>query len=342
MRSPLHTLLLTLSLTLSGQILAQGQSPFTNFIRQIQYPSNVVRDINVDPGGQQESPLSIEPGGARFELWTVRNNPLTSYLLDTQYVGAYIPTAQVTIWSEDPYTVIPRTRADRPYWASIVVSGLLSEEEAPPAAKQVHITLHSQGYGENGNGDNIDRTQANLRAQGYIYGNGTYSLYFPWRYLPSADSTKARGEERLSAYSIEDYQAPIDVLASKYIQIWPVADATITGIAQNALYKSKLPNVNINLNDLYPDTRVYAQVYQGDAQLGTEGTIVPGSALIINHSVPQDRILTLSDWDESFPDDGRWTLEVITVTPFGTERLAHVTFELDRTIEFNGSVTTVE
>lgn len=322
----------------------QSSSSYTNFIRQIQYPSGVVRDVSVGKEGTQESPLSIEPGGALFELWTVKNNPLTNYLLDSQYVGTYIPQATVEIFSEDPYTVIPRTRADRPYWVTMTVSGLLNGETDPPASKNVHVTLHSQSYGENGTGEDIDRDDAILRAQGMAYSNGTYNLTFTNRFLPSdnGDATKTRGEERFSAYSIEDYQAPAEVLSSRYIQIWPIADATITGISQNALYKAKLPTVNIELNDLYPDTRVYAQVYPGEPQLGVEGTIVEGSALIINHAVPQDRTLTLTEWDDPFLQDGRWTLEVITITPFGKERLGHVTFELDRTIQMNGSVTTVE
>ena len=315
---------------------------YTNFIRQIQYPTGVVHDMSVGKEGAQQSPLSIEPGGARFELWTIKNTPLTSYLLDNKYVGAYIPTAVINITTEDPYSHIPRTRADRPYWATIAVSGLLNGEEDPPASKQVKITLHAQSYGENGNGENINRDDANFVGQATLSSNGNYSLYFPYHYIPSTDSTKRRGEERLSVYSLEDFQAPEDVISSQYVQIWPVADCSISGLAQNALYKSKMPTANINLNDLYPDTRVCAQVYKGDAVLGTTGTIVAGSALIINESVPQDRVLTLTDWDDTFPEDGRWTMEVISVTPFGTERLSTVTFDLDRTIHVNGSVTTVE
>ena len=108
---------------------------YTNFIRQIQYPTGVVHDMSVGKEGAQQSPLSIEPGGARFELWTIKNTPLTSYLLDNKYVGAYIPTAVINITTEDPYSHIPRTRADRPYWATIAVSGLLNGEEDPPASR---------------------------------------------------------------------------------------------------------------------------------------------------------------------------------------------------------------
>jgi hypothetical protein len=35
-------------------------------------------------------------------------------------------------------------------------------------------------------------------------------------------------------------------------------------------------------------------------------------------------------------------MELLTVTPFGTDRLSHVTFTLDRTIAVNGSFTTIE
>jgi hypothetical protein len=35
-------------------------------------------------------------------------------------------------------------------------------------------------------------------------------------------------------------------------------------------------------------------------------------------------------------------MELLTVTPFGVDRLDYVSFTLDRTIQFNGSVTTQE
>jgi hypothetical protein len=35
-------------------------------------------------------------------------------------------------------------------------------------------------------------------------------------------------------------------------------------------------------------------------------------------------------------------MEILTTTPFGTDRLSHVSFSLDRTIQVNGSFTTIE
>ena len=64
--------------------------------------------------------------------------------------------------------------------------------------------------------------------------------------------------------------------------------------------------------------------------------------LVVNHSVPQDADLLCDEWDDVFDQDGRWTLEALTLTPFGLDRLAHVSFDLDRTIRVNGNVGTVE
>ena len=69
---------------------------------------------------------------------------------------------------------------------------------------------------------------------------------------------------------------------------------------------------------------------------------MPGSAVVIADSVPQDRVLRINDWDKALDDDGVWTLEVLHETPFGLERLDYVTFGIDRTLEVHGSVTTIE
>ena len=64
--------------------------------------------------------------------------------------------------------------------------------------------------------------------------------------------------------------------------------------------------------------------------------------MIVNDSVPQNRVLVVNNYDSVFDADGRWTMELLTVTPFGTDRLAYVSFDLDRTIEMNGTFTTIE
>jgi len=325
----------------SAGLTAQTTSTFTNFIRQVQLPSGVQWDVSVAATGQQQSALAINPGGARFELWTVNSSPLTNYLLDSKYVGSYVPIGQVVIRSEDPYATIPRTRADRPFYVDLTVSGLLTDPTAPAAAKSVNFMHYKQSYGTGGTGVGLDRTAATLISTASIAANGTQTLTYSMTALTGTPQTKVRGEERFSLYSLDDYQAPADLLGSLFIQIWPVADGTLTGITSGQVVRFVAPTETITLNDLYPKSTTYCQIYKGAASLGTVGTVVPGSSLVLNETVPQSRVLTLTNWDKIFDADGLWTLELVTSTPFGVERLAYVTFTLDRTIQVNGNVTTI-
>lgn len=342
MKTIIHSTIAAVLCAASGAF-AQS-SAYTNFIRQVQFPSGLAYDATgLAANGQDFSQLAIDPGGARFELWTVHTESLTSYLLSSNYVGTYIPISNVVIRSEDESAAIPRTRADRPFQVEITVSGLLAPGDGVPVpATQVKFLHHVQSYGDQGTGIDLDRTQATLLSQSVIESNGTQTLEFSINSVPAADRAKVRGEERFSVFSLEDYQAPESQIASQFIQIWPVADGSIAGISQNELIRYQLPQLTITVNDLYPSSTTYAQVYKGDPQLGMSGRIVPGSAVIINDSTPVDRVLLIEDYDEVFDEDGRWTMELVTVTPFGIDRLAYVSFDLDRTIEVNGTFTTIE
>ncbi len=320
---------------------------YTNYIRQFQMPSGVTWDASstVAANGSQLSALAINPGGARFDLWTIKSSSLTgltAYLLDSNYVGTYVPVATVVVRSEDGSAAIPRTRADRPFYVDVTISGLLSGASDPEPSKSVKFLRHVQSYGVAGTGIGINRTQATLLTQTSITTNGAQHLTYLVNSIPGSNRSKVRGEERFSVFSLEDYQAPESQLASQYIQVWPVADGTISGIAQNQLIRFSLPAVTLTLNDLYPSSTTYAQVYKGNPQLGMTGTIVPGSGLVISDSIPTSRVLSLTNYDTIFDSDGRWTMEILTVTPFGIDRLAYISFDLDRTIELNGTFTTIE
>ena len=342
--SPLISSLLAAA-ALAAPAFGQSGTAFTNFIRQVQLPSYVERDMSVSATGEALSPLAIDPGGARFELWTVKNtNPPTAYLLDSKYVGTYVPIAQVAILSEDPYTTIPRTRADRPYRVQVTMSGLLTDPNAPEASQMVNFLHHVQSYGTGGTGVGIDRTQATLKGSISLIQNGISTYSYTVNQVPGANRAKVRGEERYSVFSLEDYQSPESQLSSQFIQIWPVADGAISGITNNQLVRFRMPAITITLNDLYPGSSTYTQVYKGAPALGMEGITVPGGAWNNTKAVPEAKSLTIDDFAGVFDDggDGQWTLEVITSTPFGLDRLAYVSFNLDRTIEFRGSITSQE
>jgi hypothetical protein len=113
-------------------------------------------------------------------------------------------------------------------------------------------------------------------------------------------------------------------------------------LTNGQLVRFDTPKVTVTLEDLYPDSRTYAQLYPGAPTLGTEGRVIPGSGLVIYEAVPHNRTLVLENWDTMIDQDGQWTIEVLTVTPFGIDRLAYVTFNIDRSIEVQGTVTTLD
>jgi len=345
----MNSLMARLILVLAGTSawgIGQTIVTYTNFIRQVQQPSGVIYDMSVasvSPTGGSLSALGIEPGGARYELWTVANTtPLTNYLLDTKYVSTYIPSATVAIRTGDPYLTIPRTRADQPFYVDVTITGLLTGATNPAASESVNLLHYVQSYGVGGTGVGIDRNQATLLTTASITTNGLQTLTYTLTAIPGSPLTKIRGEERFSVFSLADYQAPSTQLASRFVQIWPVTDGTIAGITSGQVIRTTMPQVTLTLNDLYPNSRSYAQIYKGNPVLGTAGTVVPGSNLVINDTVPSNRVLLLNGYDSVFYDDGVWTMELLTVTPFGTDRLAYVTFTLDRTIEAIGSFITNE
>ncbi len=314
---------------------------YTNFIRQVQFPSGFERDVSVDSSGQQFSELPIDPGGARFELWTVKSDASQSWLLDSKYVGAFVPVATVAFTTADPYSVVPRTRADQPIQVTVTVDGLYADPSAPEAARKARFLRHVQSYGA-GDGANIDRTQATLHTQSIFDSNGTYNLTYTLTDIPGGNRAKVRGEERFSIFTLDDYQAPSSQVASKHIQVWPVADGSLSGIDDGADLRFSTPSLTLTLHDLYPDSRTYAQIYPGQPALGTDGTVIPGTGYIVYDVKPHDKTMVIDDWDNVIEESGEYTIELLTATPFGIDRLDYVTFHINRDIQVNGSVTTVE
>ena len=327
--------------------LAAGAAPlysgtYTNFIRQAQVPSGVQWDVQVPNKGSQASALPLDTNGSRFELWSVFDSPLTAWLLDSRFVGAYAPSAEVVILSEDPYPVVPRTRADRPFKVQVQVGGLIAGSGTPEAAGAVKLLRHVQSYGKGGTDAGIDRSDATLLTQSLVTQNGTLSLEYPINGIPAEDLAKTTGEERFSVFTLADGSFGEAQIASRHIQIWPVADGRIEGISMGQKIRYQAPQLIITLNDLYPESQTYTQVYPGDAVLGTEGTIISGTSVNVSDVAPKSRVLVVDNYNDVFTTDGRWTMEILTKTPFGIDRLHYVTFVVDRTLKVNGMLSTIE
>lgn len=352
-----------LFLSLLGASVASGQE-FVNFIRQIQVGSvngvSVEWDVPVaavsGPSGMQ-SPLSVDPGGARFELWTVTTTLSDSYLLDQTLVGEYIPQAIIEIGSEDPYSSPPRTRADRPFWVRVNVDELSSDPGMPEASRMVVLKRLVQSYGAEGVGLDLDRSAATELWSETITEEGDILLEYALSSVPGSDLLARRGEETFTVNTLPDvrtgealtegaaplvYNIPASSLASRTIQIWPVSRSMIGGIQEGQVVRFSTPTLRVDLIDLYPSSQTWVQVRRGGLDSEEQAFIVPGSTIPLQDSVPHSRVVYLDNWDEAMDESGLWTIEVMSDTPFGVERLAHVSFTLDRNLEVNGGVTTVQ
>ena len=331
---------------------------YTNFIRQTQFPGKVTyQGPNIPSAGVEPSFLAIEEGGARFDLYTVNSQTLEERLLDTTFVGT-VPSAVVLIESLDTTSAIPRTRADQPFKVKLTISGLLPDQPAAPAvSKSVTLSQYAQDYGVGGDGVGIDPSTEILLTQPVsIKINTVEPLTLECPILvPGANRAKLRGQQRFEVRTVDDTLgatgAPSQQLSSEYIQVWPVADGTITGIANGQKLRFHFPQVTLTLNDLYPKSTTYAQVYKGMPTSGKTGFQVTGSQLIVNEPAPVNGTLVISpaDLETVIDSNGIWTIELVTFTPFGVERMrdpaeniSAVWFEVDRTINVNGSVTTIE
>jgi hypothetical protein len=315
-------------------------SDYYLFIRQRVYPSGIEWDMQVESEGEALSGIAINSSASRFEFWAFNVQTYRMDLLDTTTVGPYLPTATVAIRTEDPYALLPRTRADRPIYVDYTVNGLTSDPNAPDSLKSVKLLRHGQSYGATGTGEILDRTQATLLSQTSITNNGTQTATIALNEIPGANRAKVRGEERFSIFSQaanitnwesgQVYNVPASQLDSQLVQIWPVADGSISGVGPGLIIGAGVPELKFQANDLYPDSFTWAQAYKGGPQDGVTGTMVPRSDITINDNVPANRTIMLDNYGAIFTADGLWTMELLTRTPFGTDRLAQVSFTVRR------------
>jgi len=337
-------------LIITGAIPAYAE---VDFIEQIEHASDIIYHVYVDgpqegesKNGDQISPMPIGETGSTYHLYSTGLAPDNSvYLLDEKYVAAYTPTTTISITSEDPHPN-PRTRADEPFTVDIKVEGLLQKTiDTPKAALNVYIQQLSINYDPLLDRARADGTTEELLTDDFFIVENAEIQRTGMTKLTSDTFFKERGEEVFRAYALPDTNLDWLQIASGKIQIWPIADASISGVTHGQQITRSLPNIAVDLTDLYPDSSTKLQIYEGPQTLGTTGTIIEGSLVTFNSITPQDAQILVSNWDSYATVDGEYTIEVITSTPFDNrapERLAWITFEIDRTIILHGSVTSSE
>jgi hypothetical protein len=333
---------LLLGTLLCSQAHAAGEG-YVNFVRQIQQSTGVVWSMSVTPEGAAASQGLLESGGSLFQLWTIKQDTGTEYLLDQKLVGAYMPSAGITIQTLDPYSLRPRTRADKPFTVTINVAGLLSGTGIQDAAKRVLLEQHVKAYTSGVTSFTpAQATSGTPKSSASIHTNGPTVLRFPATSLTGSDPTKVGGEEHFVVHALADGTFTQSQIASANVQVWPVASGTIAGLNDGDRIRSKAPQLTVTMTDLYPRSGTYLQAYKGPVGTALNPTRIVGAEKVLDQSTSLDETLVVADYDSVFTEDGQYTIELLTETPFGTERLDHVTFTVNREIKVNGLLGGIE
>lgn len=327
-----------------------GQARAENIIRQTQLHNGLTYDIVTSAdSGSHNAKMPMEPGGSVFELYAYGSAWDTNlYFLDKKVVGHYLPQASIDIQTGDAYhdwwnpQAPPRTRADKPYQLAISVSGLTADTTAPRAAQEVLYTHVGQNYDDtytpNGNGEYVINSF-------YMF-NQEPSFSPVYTSLTPMAPTKAMGIEKFTITSLTDATiTEPSILDEEYLIVWPVSEASIDGLVNGMTLRDSLPNIVVRYEDLYPLSYTYVQIYQGAPQLGASGNPFGSSIRWHNTIVPQNEVVSIENWEDMIPADGQYTIEVITLTPFDNwqaERLAYLTFNVNRKVRVNGQVITSE
>ena len=336
----------------------------------------------VSPGtaasGPALSPLPLGVGGAKYVLFSAgKSAPYITYELSTAYVGVTVPQAAVVIDTEDPYgKVVPavsydnptfatatiktlpvnvastvrRTRIDRPFKVYVTTAGLSGLASAPDSQKRVDFRRQVLSYGSSNTGEGVNRSLATYApaSPAQFLSNAVQCTTFSASVIPGSPRTSVRGEETFAVWTLKDTQIPAyqiepNMLASQRVEIWPITTGSASGITEGQKLRFAVPKVTYQYVDTYPLSNTYAQVYKGDKRLNVQGQIVPGSSKL-NTTTHSESYLTTTgvDFDALFTSDGVWTMEILTDSCFGIERLGAISFTVDREIRVNGNFTTIE
>lgn len=312
----MKTFSLALLASLSIASANDESANYLNFIVQIHSDANVdtVKIDDLSPEGSGNA-LEGVSGSSVFQLWTVHRTQGTTHLLDEKIVSSYHPQAVIAIKTGDPYKGIPRTRVDQPFTVEYTMSGLVTndpdvQDAAKSAILQHDVTDYAQTSSE------VQATQSDITQNGTATDTRVTSIQ-------SADLTRVSGEESFTILARPDYGVDkTHMLASAKVQIWPIARASMSGFDTSKTYLN-LPDIHVDLQDLYPDSTTYIRLYKGNPTANPSKVhIINTSYVIIDDTNPQDRKFSISGSELGITESGEYTMEIIHETPFGADVLS--------------------
>lgn len=323
-----------------------------------------------DNVGSADGDFTSKPifsNGAHFELWGIGLGDDTNhYLLDEQITAAHIPSATITVSSQDPYSVVTRTRADKPFMAQYTISDILSDADAPLSSKYLYFERLVGEFPEGEERPAIDDPNGEeaLRVveSYFINGNGTSGLTEVETSLDmrvdedgEALLDTQKGEERIRIYALpNENREDWFVLEEKKVYVWPIAEAQIyVSTTGESTDKRILPEVDeenepevlhtaptifVDAQNLYPSSSSFLRIYKGekvDTVAEAEqisSTMHAGEYELAAYDTvtPQEMssIVDSSVLEDILEYQTTYTIELVTTTPFATnETVAWTTFQ---------------
>lgn len=319
------------------QPLTAASEDYVNFVRQYQQGTGVFWDMqNVAPKSSSAALVPLDKSGALFQLWTIQKLGGRDFLLDQKTVGAYLPKAAIKVITGDPYPLVPRTRADRPFAVEITVHDLVSGTNLPQAASSVLAEHHLAAYPQGKTSIPVSTAIAGTPyGSGYISKNGLTRFDFPGSAIVQPVTKKPFGEEHFTVHALSDGSVAQTKIAGGYVQVWPVASGIIEGIAPNQVIRFAAPRLTLSLQDLYPGSYTHLRIRDEDGKTVTSDD---SKFVLAEEPTETGKLITVADYGTLMEDDGRYVLDLITETPFGSEVLHSVTITVDRTLQIQGTL----
>lgn len=333
---------------------------YENFIVETHYDENdeivepLVFHEYLEDTGTIESTNTLEDGHRLlFELIAIQTDQINTnqsiegqsgyveYLLGEQVVWGDSPEAEITITSEDAYTVNPRTRADKPLYVTYTMKNLVpltDEMTDVKMSKALHVYKHGSTVIE------IETVDENLTKElvqywpmdlitnkGDVY-NTFGKVYFSM--LEFADD---------STYSQSDYD-------SARVRVLRKFTGSLTGVEEGETY-NVLPTMSCTVVNSYPASECRILVFDrkfavSELAIGEEfitaytpvATITTAQNLG-NSSLTQEFSRTLAE--DIVTSDGDWTLAFVhTTDQWGDELIDYKRFKYKTTLEVRSNIST--
>lgn len=334
---------IVLPVVISGLCLAPGilRADFIlqRYSADTTVPAVIVPNIASEGTATSGLPM-LEDNNLVFSLYAEKDGAEPIFL-DEKVVFA--GSGDVKVITEDRFPGEARVLGDRSFYAS----GLVTVPEG--ASTLGTLVLRRENTSDPSNPITISEETLTANSK-------DADFYTTALDVAALEAAGKRGQETFSIYSVDSSGNAV-LVDRQSVNIYPPASVEITGLKTGDVIVHSSPTVEFTFKNLYPVSETWARIYKGNYDPNNEnGTfIVPVSVTYppaedlnwLTRSVPdpQTAKITLEDWSELIPDDGIYTIEVLTQTPFNgwtPVMLSHTTIEVDRTIEVQGQIFSSE